>query len=46
MSLRSDVLTRHVSNLDGLIMIEGVSEKDKVILPAGRDMGEGMRVKL
>lgn len=39
-------LSLHVSNLDGLIMIEGVSEKDKVILPAGRDMSEGMRVKL
>ena len=39
-------LSLHVSNFDGLIMIEGVSEKDKVILPAGRDMSEGMRVKL
>ncbi|MDD2385058.1 MAG: efflux RND transporter periplasmic adaptor subunit [Sulfurospirillaceae bacterium] len=39
-------LTLHVSSPDGLIMIEGVNEKDTVILPAGRDISEGMRVKL
>jgi len=39
-------LVLHVSSSNGLIMIEGVNEKDKVILPAGRDISEGMRVKL
>lgn len=39
-------LSLHVSSANGLIMIEGVNEHDKVILPSGRDIIEGMRVKL
>lgn len=39
-------LSLHVSSPDGLIVIEGVSTNDAVILPEGRDISEGMRVKL
>ena len=36
----------HVKNYNGLIIVEGFQESDKILLPSGKEMTEGMRVKL